>query len=514
MVKRWFANSRLLLLLVVLVAAILRSVNLMVTPPALYLDEVSIAYNAWSIVETGADEHGQPWPRLFKAYGEYKQPVYIYATAFWILLGIDPTLAVRVTSLVAGVITVALIYGVSSTLASRIKGLHPTQFGLWSAFALAIMPWHIHFSRAGFEATLALMLLVASVWIILSSRHWAIVSVGISLSVLSMATYNANRVIVPLLMLLLFWWLKPKVSIATLLGVLAMPVMVALLMWPALFSSASIARFDQTSAISTTPLISWVETLTRGVVAHLDTTFLFFRGDQDGRHSVRHLGMLLPSDVLILVVALLWLRNRPRVFVAGAGLLTLSILPAALTTPVPHGLRSFSSVIIWAMVLAIGYYQIFGTLGTRMSWKWIKATMITALVAFYLSYYLAEYHYRYRRITALDWSNGIRETVEAVAGRYQQYDLVYITPPISPLELALYLPIPPNDFQQLAKDQDSFTYGPIRFVEIAWMATPPPGSKALVAAPASQVAEFAPLEFINLVNGDQFMALWERGGLP
>src|SRR5438132_1649345 len=50
-------------------------------PPGLYIDEASVGYNAWTIAHDGVDEHGAHLPLFFEAFGEYKNPVYIYALA-------------------------------------------------------------------------------------------------------------------------------------------------------------------------------------------------------------------------------------------------------------------------------------------------------------------------------------------------------------------------------------------------------------------------------------------------
>src|SRR5947208_3157824 len=50
-------------------------------PPAFYSDESSIAYNAWTMATNGVDEYGIHHPLFFKAFGEYKNPVYIYLLA-------------------------------------------------------------------------------------------------------------------------------------------------------------------------------------------------------------------------------------------------------------------------------------------------------------------------------------------------------------------------------------------------------------------------------------------------
>jgi hypothetical protein len=68
-------------LLALLIASVvfLRVVKLDSVPPGTDVDEASIGYNAYSILQTGADEHGVSFPLFFKAFGEYKNPVFIYS---------------------------------------------------------------------------------------------------------------------------------------------------------------------------------------------------------------------------------------------------------------------------------------------------------------------------------------------------------------------------------------------------------------------------------------------------
>src|SRR5687768_7226846 len=50
-------------------------------PPGFFIDESSVAYNAHAISEAGRDEHGEEWPLYFRAFGDYKNPTYVYLLA-------------------------------------------------------------------------------------------------------------------------------------------------------------------------------------------------------------------------------------------------------------------------------------------------------------------------------------------------------------------------------------------------------------------------------------------------
>src|SRR3972149_8030343 len=49
-----------------------------VIPPGFYVDEALHGYSAYSILETGKDEYGKDFPMVFRMYGSYNEPLYIY----------------------------------------------------------------------------------------------------------------------------------------------------------------------------------------------------------------------------------------------------------------------------------------------------------------------------------------------------------------------------------------------------------------------------------------------------
>ncbi|MDP2918230.1 MAG: glycosyl transferase, partial [bacterium] len=41
-------------------------------PPGLNRDEASIGYTAYSLLKSGADEYGRPWPLSIQSFGDWK----------------------------------------------------------------------------------------------------------------------------------------------------------------------------------------------------------------------------------------------------------------------------------------------------------------------------------------------------------------------------------------------------------------------------------------------------------
>src|SRR5258708_7732467 len=143
-----------LLLLIFLLAFAIRFIDLTNVPPGLYIDEVSIGYNAYEILTTGKDEHGEKFPMAFRAFGEYKMPVYVYMTVASIALFGKNTFAVRLPAFLTGFLTVVFFYYLLKELIALDKKFMPYHltkaFLLLSTLLLALSPWHITFSRTGF----------------------------------------------------------------------------------------------------------------------------------------------------------------------------------------------------------------------------------------------------------------------------------------------------------------------------------------------------------------------------
>src|SRR3989339_1759883 len=146
------------IVLIICLALLLRLLNLATNPPGLNWDEVSMGYSAYSILETGADEWGVKYPLLFRTYGEWKSPVYIYLLVPFIkVFGLNPW-GVRLPAALFGVLAIYLTYLIG-------RKLYSEKVGLWAAFFLTVSPWHLMLSRPGYEAGVALALILTGIYL-------------------------------------------------------------------------------------------------------------------------------------------------------------------------------------------------------------------------------------------------------------------------------------------------------------------------------------------------------------
>ncbi|MDO8341144.1 MAG: phospholipid carrier-dependent glycosyltransferase, partial [Candidatus Woesebacteria bacterium] len=101
--------KKLLFILIIVLAFGLRFYRLD-SYPAFNADEAAIGYNAFSLIKTGMDEHGNSWPIHFQSFNDYKPGLYFYTVIPFVkLLGLNEW-AVRIPGAFAGVLTVLVLY--------------------------------------------------------------------------------------------------------------------------------------------------------------------------------------------------------------------------------------------------------------------------------------------------------------------------------------------------------------------------------------------------------------------
>jgi len=66
---------------IIFCALFFHAYSLTTVPNGLYLDETSIGINAGNIALSGVDEYEKNFPIYFEAFGEWKNPLYIYVSA-------------------------------------------------------------------------------------------------------------------------------------------------------------------------------------------------------------------------------------------------------------------------------------------------------------------------------------------------------------------------------------------------------------------------------------------------
>lgn len=145
MIKKYFY---LILGLIIIIGFIPRIIKLDKIPSHLGNDEISIAFDSYSVRTIGKDEHGHSWPLAFESHRSYKAPLYAYLNMPINWFFGNNEIGVRLLSVIFGVLAIFLI-GVFG------KFIGGEFLGLMAAILLAINPKAIFVSRIGFESNVA-----------------------------------------------------------------------------------------------------------------------------------------------------------------------------------------------------------------------------------------------------------------------------------------------------------------------------------------------------------------------
>jgi hypothetical protein len=138
---------RLLFVVIIFIGVFARVWQFGQLPPGLNQDEASIGVEAYDLFYFGVGRNGFSYPVNFVAWGTGQNTLYAYLLVPFVALGGLTPMMVRLPMLIAGILTLPLVFFVATcTLGNR--------FGLLGMFFLAISPWHIVLSRWGLESNL------------------------------------------------------------------------------------------------------------------------------------------------------------------------------------------------------------------------------------------------------------------------------------------------------------------------------------------------------------------------
>jgi 4-amino-4-deoxy-L-arabinose transferase-like glycosyltransferase len=213
--QHWFM---ILVGLVLVLSAVLRLYKLDQIPPSPYWEEVALGYDAYSILQTGRDHHGNWLPLVaFESFGDWKPALYFYSIIPFIkILGLS-VVAVRLPSALAGVLIVGGIGWLAFQLVPFLLDdnskwrKQPQFFSLVAMLFVAINPWAIQFSRGAWEVNLAVAFYTLAVclfvFFVQSPQRWLAAVLSVCSLVLSMYTYHALRLIAPIsgVIFVLYW---------------------------------------------------------------------------------------------------------------------------------------------------------------------------------------------------------------------------------------------------------------------------------------------------------------------
>ena len=484
-----------ILALIVLLGGFLRIYNLSRSPPSLNWDEVAWGYNAYSISETLKDEYGKVLPIFTRSFDEYKStlPLYLMIPSIKVF-GLNE-FGVRFPSALMGTLTIVLVF----LLARQI--FKDERIALISSFVFAIEPWAVHLSRVYCDANEALFFLLLGLLLFLySKKRHRLLPLSILSFMLSMYTYNANKLLIPLFLSALIvlnagnlrQYSKKVLKVSLSILVLFLFAFVALAL-----AGQALARAGSTNIFILWPRTQVFQFLTEehsisGLVdLLLHNQFFYFVWEVVGRYSAYFSPHNLflrepqePSTILVgnsifhpfefipWIIGLIYIMRNIKKHKEFFALLILSPVPAIITWNWFQPGRVMSLFAVFSILIGVGVVKVFEYLR-------IKKILYFSLVVYGLvsSFYI--FYSINIQLTNRDpgnWQPGFRETVPVVMELEKDYDQVIIeTPHAQPYIFYLfygkYSPqkyLDELDLEKIGTPRKVYDFGKFKFRKIYW----------------------------------------------
>lgn len=490
--------KKITIILIVILAFVLRFWRLD-SYPAFNADEAALGYNAYSLIQTGKDEHGNSWPVHFQSFNDYKPGGYVYLIIPFVkIFGLNEW-TVRFPGALLGVASVYVIYLFANILKiSKSVKIKNFEFNLGhvASLFLAISPWHIHFSRGGWEVNVATFLILLGTYLFVkfaNDSEYKNLILSLISFVLSLYVYHSARLVAPLLglgLIIIYWdellvtkRIKQYLISAVIFSILLIPLVLDFTKGAVGSRVAGVGLFADTGPHSRieeqrtehgdfrsiaarvihNKVVNYGLAFLENWGEHYHGLFLFLSGDDIQRNKVPETGQMYMYDLLLVAAGLVYLikkvenKNVKLVFYW----LIIAPIAAALTFQSPHALRAQNMVIPLVLISASGLMFI-------INWIVYKKYSTLLSVLFFvvaLSFLRYEHMYWTHMSKEYPYSSqyGVKELVEYIAqdnGKHKdivvtdRYDQPYIL-------YLFYTKYNPFDFQNghtlTAKDGYGFS---------------------------------------------------------
>lgn len=450
-----------ILFLILVAAAFLRLWGISRVPVSLFGDELDVGYHAYSILKTGKDYSGNPWPLHFQSLAEWRTPLYLYSTVPTVaIFGISP-LGVRLPATIFGILGVLALY----LLVKEI--FKDEKLALISAGVLAFSPWHIQYSRAAFEVTLLLLLLLLGLYFFFRSlKNPRLLFISAGLLAFTPWVYSTAKLFTPILLIFLFFLYRKDIISFPKKYLFYALVALFIVGGPIAFSTllgGGTQRFSYISVFTDpttepevgfdrlidarvrgemgeglTPRISdrlvhnkftfWGANIIKNYFESFSTEFLFIKGDLNLRHSIG-LGEFYKIESIALILGLIFLTTRfkdKKIKIFLFFWILAGAVPSAITRE--GGKHATRLILILPPLIFLISYGINETLNT-LKGKVRLLFSLAYLVLFALSFYSYQHQYwvHYSWESERWWHAGWGEAIASIKNVENSYDKIAIS---------------------------------------------------------------------------------------
>lgn len=469
-----------------LLAFILRIYKLGEIPSGFYNDESLYGYEAYSILKTGKDQYGNRFPVVFKAFGDFRPGLNIYATVPFIAVGGLTEFSTRLPSAVFSALTAIIIFFLS--------------YELWNNFYAAasasllfsLSGWSLQFARMSHETNLATFLVASAIYLFIkglkNGRYMILSFVVFSVSVYA---YYTTRVFVPLWLVTALFFCRsriyPKIKYAilglVLMTVLSLPLLKVMTdkemgwsrvdsisLWgdPGIILGINVSRGEDKitaspmSIVFHNKLLDGVVAFSKSFLSHFDPKFLFLQGDPQELYQTPNIGIVFLTEFIFVVIALDKLRKRrdPYIFILLSWAI-IGLLPDSLTRLYPAAPRIH---LVLPLVSLLGGYGI-QTVLVKYKGKYdyrfkLLIGVFILMTVFQLSYFLHQNFIHVPVRYAKEWHYGLKEVAYEIKAREDKYDKIWISRDAREwINYLFYFRYPPEKIQKEIKLSEKNEFG-------------------------------------------------------
>lgn len=478
--RNWFLGG------IILLAFLLRVVNLASFPTGFTADEASFGYDAYSLLITGKDQWGQSFPLALRSFGDFKLPVYAYLAVPSVAIFGLSELATRLPAALIGTLAVLVTYLMVFQL------FRGRKLALLSSFLLAISSWHVMLSRGAFEANLTTFFAPLGVWAFLRGRQdprWmAVAALAFGLNIFS---YHSARVFTPLLAGLLLWGFKDSFA----------PVGQAIkkYRWSALIFASFIflafftvfsggaerskdasifsptdkwqeiaeRRFetvqagfpDQLARVFSNKATFLADQFVTGYLSYVSPEFLFTEGPAEWSYGmIPGRGVAYLVEVVFILAALWWVvikrGNKGPITIVLFWIL-LALIPPALAKGQAAGHRAATTMPALQIISAFGVVTLFSILKKRFKVKEkLYFTSFALLMLLSLAFFLEDYVYHAPKNSAPAMAYGMKDAISYISSVEDRYETIVLSQSFSEPQIfvGFYKKWDPADYQAHTQD--------------------------------------------------------------
>ena len=464
--------------LILIIASFLYFYKLDKIPSGFYIDEAASAYNAYSITETGKDEFGKSFPILFRLFGSYSPPLFIYLCSVLIPyfgMGVSVFRSVSVVSAI-----ISIVFFLLMTLQLKVYKHKASYFLI--TFFYAITPWLVFNARLGYEETLGYVIFnIGLYFLYLAFEKPKYFLLGLPILSLSSYASHNQKFLLPIFTVFFLLVFKKEIFRKENFKFLFFSVVIAVLVQIPNLSIITTNAF-WIKNISYTNGIPIQKTAQNIIVQFLNyyspKSLFYFLPDIDPQHTLSEISVMYNWMVIpyFLGLFLLFKKIKEKNHKFVAVLFFVSTVPAALSGEFISIQRALPFLFPLMIVIGIGIDFLLIKMGKFLAPISFLILAFYSLLMLYRSYFVL-----FPNDRAVAWSYGFADVADFIKKNPQENFFIDNSRNLGLyMELLYFLKYPPAKYQQevtpFIKDHyyeapilgTDFGFGKIRIGGIDW----------------------------------------------